>query len=125
MKTLTLAIALSFFVAIVARPVIDPSCLAHHADTPRVALTSMDTDLQRPSAPASGPVHPGAGGHPHSIALMQACLCWFVGLTGSPSTFDAAATVAPTRETAHDPVYVARRPVPFALPFANGPPSLS
>lgn len=104
--------------AITARPIVDPSCLGHHATEAAEAHPSHTTT-------SSMATHSGPGGHGPSSALMQACLCWFAGIAAPAHSFEGSRHVAPEHAPTSAPRTVALQPVPFELPFANGPPALS
>ncbi len=104
--------------AIAARPIIDPSCLGHHATEAAEAHTGHATT----SSAAAGT---GSDDHASSSALMQACLCWFAGIATPSQSFEGARYVAPRYAPTPAPGTVALQPIPFALPYANGPPALS
>jgi hypothetical protein len=118
------ATAVVFLVAVVGRPMIDPSCLGHHTELSGAGFESPPGSRAL-SAPPVGILEADAGHPTHDTALVQACLCWFAGLAVSPPSFDLAMAVPPVRAAPAGPKVVVLRPVPFALPFANGPPTVA
>lgn len=123
-RTLCVATAAVFLGAIAGRPIVDPSCLGHHAEDSG-AGTSHAAHPQTGHAPTPSPQLAGGEDHGPNSALMQACLCWYAGMAAEPPSFAPAAHAAPMNPPASGPKAVALQPTPFELPFANGPPALA
>ena len=121
-RTLCATTGVLFLGAIVGRPILDPSCLGHHTESPGGDAEHAASPRSAAHASFFGPTE--SDRNSHDSALMQACLCWFAGMASTPPSFEVTADVAPVHPPAPTPVVAELQPVPFALPFANGPPVL-
>lgn len=119
--------AAAFFGSVAGRPLVDPNCLWHTAaEAPAHDLLGSGHDHEGHQTPlrsgdSSSDTAPTGS---HSGQHMTECLCWFSATVASTPDFPEASALAPVRAASPAPRAIAFQPVPFALPFANGPPVL-